>query len=47
MPKEAFAHMFRASIQSPESLVVIKKYFPKSYNVFEDIIADFVKEALE
>ena len=47
LPKEAFAHMFRASIQSPESLAVIKKYFPKSCNVFEDIIADFVKEALE
>ncbi len=47
LPKEAFAHMFRAIIQNPESLVAIKKYFPKSYGIFEDMISDFLKEAVK
>ena len=44
LSKEAFAHMFRATIQSPDSLNFIKKYFPNSYSVFIEMIDDFLKE---
>lgn len=40
--KEAFAHMLRATIQSSESLALIKHYFPKSYEVFEALINEFI-----
>lgn len=43
LPKEAFAHMFEATINNPESLAQIKKYFPESYKIFEGMIDDFVK----
>lgn len=36
--KEAFAEMYSATISNPESLEQIKKYFPDSYKVFEEII---------
>lgn len=36
--KEAFAHMFEASIGSPEKVQRIQKYFPRAYSVFESII---------
>ena len=45
--KETFAHMFCATIQSPESLAAVKKYFPRSYSVFEKMIGDFIKEAVK
>lgn len=35
---EAFAEMFDATINNPQSLEQIKKYFPKSYEVFIEII---------
>ena len=41
--QEAFAHMFCATIHNPEALANIKKYFPNSYKVFEEMIDDFVK----
>ena len=44
LPTEAFAHMFCATIQSPESLALIKKYFPKSYEMFEEMIDSWVQE---
>ena len=37
---EAFAEMFDATINNPESLKRIKEYFPKSYEIFEEIIID-------
>ena len=43
LSKEAFAEMFQAVICSPESLEQIKRYFPKSYEIFEEIIEEFVK----
>ena len=36
--KEAFAHMFSAEMTNPESLEQIKKYFPKSYAIFEEML---------
>ena len=42
---EAFAEMFCAVINKPESLIQIKKYFPKSYKIFEEMIEEFVKNA--
>jgi hypothetical protein len=38
--KEAFAEMFSATIMNPESLEQIKYYFPKSYEIFEEIISE-------
>ena len=35
---EAFAEMFGATVTSPESLANIKKYFPESYGVFNEMI---------
>ena len=37
---EAFAEMFDATINNPESLKKIKEYFPKSYEIFEEIIKE-------
>ena len=36
--KESFAHMFEASIGSPEKQQRIQQYFPRAYSVFESII---------
>lgn len=36
---EAFAEMFGATTTSPKSLEQIKKYFPESYKVFEEMIS--------
>ena len=38
LSREAFAHMFCNSVQNPESLNIIKRYFPKSYNLFKTMI---------
>ena len=38
--------MFSATINEPEALIQIKKYFPKSYKIFEETIDDFVKGAI-
>ena len=35
---EAFAEMMSASIANPESLKNIKKYFPRSYEIFEEML---------
>lgn len=35
---EAFAEMTSATMTSPESLAAIKKYLPKSYGVYEDML---------
>ena len=43
LPKEAFAHMFCAIIQNPEALNYIEKYFPKSYEIFNEMIEEYVK----
>jgi len=40
---EAFAEMFDATINNPDSLVEIKKYFPKSYEVFLEIIEEMAR----
>lgn len=38
LAKEAFAEFYSAHISNPESLAVLRQYFPKSAQVFEDII---------
>lgn len=43
LPSEAMAHMFCATIQNPESLSNIQKYFPKSYDIFLEMMA-FIAE---
>ncbi len=35
---EAFANMFSTALTSPEKLTEIKKYFPKSVKIFEDML---------
>lgn len=42
--KEAFAEMFGTAISRPESLEVIKKYFPKSHEIFDEMLDDILKE---
>ena len=36
---EFFAEAFSAKMCNPESLELIQKYFPKSYEVFEEIMS--------
>ena len=36
--KEGFAEMFSASVSNPESLKQIKKFFPKSYKIFQEML---------
>ena len=45
LPREAFASMFSATINNPESLAQIKRYFPKSYDIFEMMIDDCIKRS--
>ena len=40
---EAFAEMFDATINNPKSLGVIKKYFPKSYEIFIECLEHIAK----
>lgn len=40
---EAFAEMYSASINNPESLEQIKKYFPESYDLFLEILKEIAK----
>ena len=37
---EGFAEMFDATISNPDSITQIKHYFPKSYDLFNEIIAE-------
>jgi hypothetical protein len=37
---EAFAEMFSATVMNPESVAEIKYYFPKSYEIFEELLSD-------
>jgi hypothetical protein len=46
LPTEAFAHMFCATIQNPEALKNIQKYFPNSYAVFLDMMAFIAKKGV-
>lgn len=46
LPLEAFAEMFSATLCCPESLAQIRKYFPKSYKIFEEMVDDFVGGAI-
>ena len=36
--EEAFAEMFSATVMNPDSVEVIKHYFPQAYEIFEEII---------
>lgn len=40
---EAFAEMLDSTMSNPESLKAIKKYLPKSYKIFEEIIETLIK----
>ncbi|KAF5070541.1 Phage Mu protein F like protein [anaerobic digester metagenome] len=40
---EAFAEMYSASVNNPESLDQIKKYFPESYDLFLEILKEIAK----
>lgn len=40
---EAFAEMFDATINNPQSLETIKKYFPKSYEIFIECLEEIAK----
>lgn len=40
---EAFAEMFDSSVANPVQLEAIKKYFPESYKVFEEILDAILK----
>ena len=44
---EAFAEMTSATITNPESLETIKKYLPKSYAIYEDMIADIASKGVK
>lgn len=46
LAQEAFAEFYSAYISSPESLATLKKYLPKSAEVFEDIIEAIEKGAI-
>ena len=41
---EAFAEMTSATMTSPESLATIKKYLPKSYAMYEDMIKEIASQ---
>ena len=47
MAKETFAHMFCATIQNPEALNHIKKYFPESYKIFNEMLEEYVQEKIK
>ena len=47
IPKEAFAHMFGASIYNPDSAEKIEHYFPRSYSIFKEMLNDFVQEMIK
>ena len=40
---EAFAEMFDATINNPEALALIHKYFPKAYEIFIECLEEIVK----
>lgn len=40
---EAFAEMMDSTFANPESLEMIKKYLPKSYGVFQEMLDDLLK----
>lgn len=40
---EAFAEMMDSTFASPESLETIKKYLPKSYSVFQEMLKEILK----
>lgn len=40
LPCEAFAEMYSASIRNGRDLEAIKKYFPESYGIFEDMLEE-------
>ena len=40
---EAFAEIFDASVASPEQLEVIKKYLPKSYKIYQEMLNNIIE----
>lgn len=40
---EFFANVFSSSIVSPEGIELVKRYVPKSYKIFQEMIADMAK----
>lgn len=47
LPCEAFAEMIDSSIANPDELNQIKKYFPESYKVFEEMIEVVLKQGAD
>lgn len=43
LPMEAFAEMYDSAVANPESLETIKKYLPKSYDLFVEMLGEIVK----
>lgn len=41
---EAFAEMFSAYMSNPDSLEILKKYLPESVKIFDEMLAELVKE---
>ena len=41
---EAFAHMFNSTMINSQSLKQLRKYFPKSHKIFEEMIDSFLKK---
>lgn len=41
--KEAFAEMFDATMNNPDSLATLKQYLPRSYKVFMDMLDEIIK----
>lgn len=44
---EAFAEMLSAMMSNPDSLATIKKYLPKSYALFEEMLGVLAKKRIE
>ena len=44
LPAEAFANMFCATVCNPKSLEHIKKYLPKSYAMFENLVNEIAEK---
>lgn len=40
---EAFAEFYDSAVACPESLEVLKRYLPKSYNIFQEMLANILK----
>lgn len=45
--REAFAEMYSAELSAPDSLKKFKEYFPKSYEIFMEILEDIIAIKIE